>query len=106
LLQEKKKARSKKRKVPNSPLIEPAGKRLSDEHAKKAGISKLPRVRKTRILQILTLFFSLLLEKRTDPLADRHIQLPHRKSQPSTFTFPVYSHINKQIAKSYFYGFI
>ncbi|CBY30809.1 unnamed protein product [Oikopleura dioica] len=40
---EKKKARSKKRKVPNSPLIEPAGKRLSDEHAKKAGISKLPR---------------------------------------------------------------
>ena len=45
LFQEKKKVRSKKRKVPNSPLVEPAQKRLSDEHVKKAGISQLPRVR-------------------------------------------------------------
>ncbi|CAG5106947.1 Oidioi.mRNA.OKI2018_I69.chr1.g3071.t1.cds [Oikopleura dioica] len=42
---ESKKTRSKKRKVPNSPLVEPAGKRVSDEHiqAKKVGPSKLPR---------------------------------------------------------------
>ena len=64
LFQEKKKARCKKRKVPNSPLIEPAGKRLSDEHAKKAGISKLPRVRKTSISTEFNRFFQPALGEK------------------------------------------